>query len=174
MWHLTVQLKTTLYILCRYSQSQPPNETNSICVFGEHESKQRRSSVVVFNSKHEETVIAETDYRQLCSVACLNGESFVCIFHNRVRALAVANFNVCGRRVQLPTCEPKLTKSDSFRTFTMNWKLLHTFKVTALSTAIIKRLRDFVSYSTFPALCVHSIYPSFVAYFTIPRQHSAK
>ncbi len=83
-----------LFDTCRSSHAPWLNEP-SICVFGRHESKKKRSSVVLFNSNREETVVAETEYRAFCSVAYLNGEIFVCINPTtRVTSLDQAKFNV--------------------------------------------------------------------------------
>ncbi len=48
-------------------------EDARICVFGVHDSNPNRCSVMIMNSKHEERVIAETDYRRYGAVTCLNG-----------------------------------------------------------------------------------------------------
>ncbi len=49
-------------------------EDARICVFGRHVSDSNRCSVMIMNSKHEEKVVADTDYRAFEAVACLNGE----------------------------------------------------------------------------------------------------
>ncbi len=49
-------------------------EDARLCVFGRHISKADRCSVLILNSKREENVIAETDFREYVAVACLNGE----------------------------------------------------------------------------------------------------
>ncbi len=50
-------------------------EDARICVFGSHVSDPNRCSVMIMNSKHEEMVVADTDYRAFGAVACVNGES---------------------------------------------------------------------------------------------------
>ncbi len=49
-------------------------EDARICVFGVHDSHLNRCSAMIMNSKREEKVIADTDYRAFGAVACLNGE----------------------------------------------------------------------------------------------------
>ncbi len=47
-------------------------EDARICVFGARDSIPNRCSVMIMNSKQEEKVIAETDYRRYGAVTCLN------------------------------------------------------------------------------------------------------
>ncbi len=48
--------------------------SNAGFIFGEHPTKPNRCALMAFNTKREETLIAETDYRIFCSTACINGE----------------------------------------------------------------------------------------------------
>ncbi len=51
-------------------------EDAKLCVFGSHISKSGRCSVMILNSKDDVKIIAETDFREFGTVACLNGELF--------------------------------------------------------------------------------------------------
>ncbi len=57
-------------------------EDARLCLFGRNISKSDRCSVVILNSKREEEVIAETDFREYGTVACLNGEFFLLFLYN--------------------------------------------------------------------------------------------
>ncbi len=57
-------------------------EDATLCVFGSHIPKSDRCFVVILNSKREERVIAETDFREYGTVACLNGELFLLLLYN--------------------------------------------------------------------------------------------
>ncbi len=62
-----------IFLHLRYSRIQVVEDAK-ICVFGRHVSDPNRCSVMIMNSKHEERVVADTDYRAFGAVACLNGE----------------------------------------------------------------------------------------------------
>ncbi len=47
---------------------------STVCIFGDHAANPNRSAVMTFNSNREEAMVAETDYRILCSTVCINGE----------------------------------------------------------------------------------------------------
>ncbi len=57
----------------RYTRTQVVEDAR-LCIFGRHISKQDRCSVMVLNSRREEEVVAETDYRDFGTVACVDGE----------------------------------------------------------------------------------------------------
>ncbi len=57
----------------RQSRSQVVEDAR---LFGGHISKADCCSVMMLNSKGKENVIAETDFREYGTVACLNGEFF--------------------------------------------------------------------------------------------------
>ncbi len=62
-----------IFLHLRYSRIQVVEDAK-ICVLGSHISDPNRCSVMIMNSKHEEKVVADTDYRVFEAVACLNGE----------------------------------------------------------------------------------------------------
>ncbi len=47
---------------------------STVCVFGENLKNQNKCTVMTFNTKREETVVAEVDYRIECAFGCVNGE----------------------------------------------------------------------------------------------------
>ncbi len=59
----------------RYSRSQVVEDAR-LCVFGGHISKADCCSATILTSTWEEKVIAETDFREYGTVACLNGKFF--------------------------------------------------------------------------------------------------
>ncbi len=65
----------------RASKNSAVIDDDCVCVFGAHPNKSARGAVMVFNTKHEEEVIAETEYRCYGTMACVNGESAVHICH---------------------------------------------------------------------------------------------
>ncbi len=49
-------------------------EDEFVCIFGSHLTKPNRSSLMTFNTSHEEKIIAETDYRCNGAMACVDGK----------------------------------------------------------------------------------------------------
>ncbi len=79
-------LKLKLYVLLmclhlRYSRTQMVEDA-TMCVFGSHISKPDRCSLMIFNSRREEKVIAETDYHSFGAIAYLNGEIIFYFYFN--------------------------------------------------------------------------------------------
>ncbi len=53
--------------------------SSTVCVFGENPKNPKKCTLITFNTKLEETLIAEVDYRWGCAVGCING-MFVLFF----------------------------------------------------------------------------------------------
>ncbi len=49
-------------------------DTESVCIFGSHETNPDRCALYTFDANRNETLIAETEFRGHCAIACLNGE----------------------------------------------------------------------------------------------------
>ncbi len=47
-------------------------DSSTVCIFGESAKKPGRCTLITFNTKRQETVIAEVDYRMACSIGCVN------------------------------------------------------------------------------------------------------
>ncbi len=46
-----------------------------MCVFGENSKNSQNCALITLNTKHEETVVAEVDYRSRCAFGCVSGEN---------------------------------------------------------------------------------------------------
>ncbi len=60
---------------------------STVCIFGKSETNRNKCKLITFNTKREETVVAEVAFRMGCAMGCVNGkcESFIdimCITFN--------------------------------------------------------------------------------------------
>ncbi len=57
--------------------SRTKDEDEFVCIFGSHLSKPNRYTLATFNTRHEEKIIAETDYRKYGAMACVDGKKVI-------------------------------------------------------------------------------------------------
>ncbi len=57
--------------------SRSTDEDEFVCVFGSHLSKPNRYTLASFNTRREEKIIAETDYRKGGAMACVDGKKVI-------------------------------------------------------------------------------------------------
>ncbi len=49
-------------------------DSSTACIFGENSKNANNCALITFNTKREETVVAEVDSRWACAFGCINGE----------------------------------------------------------------------------------------------------
>ncbi len=49
-------------------------DADSVCIFGTHGTNPDRCALYTFDANRKETLITETEFRNHCAIACLNGE----------------------------------------------------------------------------------------------------
>ncbi len=57
--------------------SRSTDEDEFVCIFGSHLSKPNRSTLLTFNTRRQEKIIAETDYRKYGAMACVDGKKVI-------------------------------------------------------------------------------------------------
>ncbi len=50
-------------------------DADPVCIFGTLKTKPGRCAVYTFDTNRKETFIVETEFREHCAIACLNGKS---------------------------------------------------------------------------------------------------
>ncbi len=53
----------------------PTFDRNTVYVFGGNSKNSQNCALIKINSKHEETVVAEVDYRRGCAFGCVSGKN---------------------------------------------------------------------------------------------------
>ncbi len=48
-------------------------DSSTVCVFGEKSTNRKKCVLITFNTKREEKVVAEVDYRWDCAFGCVSG-----------------------------------------------------------------------------------------------------
>ncbi len=53
------------------------DDNEFVVILGSHLSKPNRSTLMTFNTRREEEIIAETDYRKYGAMACVDGKKVI-------------------------------------------------------------------------------------------------